>query len=285
MVNCDKEYLIVVGDSNSYGSESIVDGDMDSRENINNCYGFFLAEKLGIKKENYHNLSLPGASNLYISKKVTESLAYFEEKNIDFSKLLVIVGWSEPTRTTITFPGEKTAQVSLFLYNLFYKVTLTELLTKKSKTPKSVEFEYDKEIYKKYLSKCKEYPYYESLIKGLGLYFLNSDLALYQDLILRRGVVGILENKGINYFSFPTIREIYFKNYFDIINTFSIKNNIFTFKKNKYFFNSKSHALNFCFFEKFSKFGRSSVAGHLKREAHNEVAEFIFNELRARKII
>jgi hypothetical protein len=199
---------------------------------------------------------------------------------------LLIIGWSEPTRTTIQTPEKNHLQISLFLYNLFFKVNLTDLFSKKdiTITDKSSVSTYEKSSYQKVVNKIKIYPYIESLIKGLGIYFLNTDLVLIQDLIMKKGMIDIIENRKIKYFSFPSLREIYFNSYFYIIDTINSKNNIFTYEKNKFLL-GKKYKLKFCLYDKFEKYGKSNVGGHLKVKAHKHIASFIYNELISRKIL
>jgi hypothetical protein len=280
------KYLVVAGDSNSFGSESIVDGDMNGKDNIKSAYGAFLAKELGVPESNYINCSYPGASNLYIIVRLLEVLDYLNSKNINSEDILLIIGWSEPTRTTIQTPEKNHLQISLFLYNLFFKVKMTDLFSKKNSTIKDVPSlsKFERSSYQKVMNKIKIYPYIESFIKGLGIYFLNTDLILIQDLMMRKGMIDIIENKKIKYFSFPSLRDIYFESYFYIVDTINSKNNIFTYEKNKFLLGSK-YKVKFCLYGKFEKYGKSSIGGHLKIEAHKHIASFIYNELINRKIL
>lgn len=278
--------LVVAGDSNSFGSETVKDLDIFNLKSPLNAYGYFLSKFLKFK---YVNLALPGASNTDIAFQIINYL-----KNNNFKDTLFIVGWTESTR-------QKNKN------NVFINHDILFTYKKLSK---------NKELLKdmsKELSLDNIYYPYKKIDPTLSIsnFLLNeiftTDEYHKRDMMNMVAIERLFIDKKIPYFMFPTSARFFFKSYFDITDIMDSKRNVFYFKKNKIFFNIKNMlgknlpevlnlldlkiplftygvSINFHFHEVFKKYGLAK-GRHPTTNAHKKIAEWLLHEINNRDIL
>jgi len=252
------DLIVIGGDSNSYGAECVADGDNINQKNIDLAYGKYIQDELNITQ--YVNLAYPGLSNIKIFDKVSN---YLNNLTVNYHKVLVVIGWSEPKRISMNIAGTE--------YNM------SEFIINSIAADKWVNPDH-----KKMYESIKQMPFVDNFLKGVSSYIFTSEYFLYQDMLIRLSMDTFLKNKGVKYFTFPAMEEEKFSKYKSLRNTFT-KNNLFTYNKGQvkdFTFETK-----FNMFDMFSKYGRSTINYHLKTEAHKELAKFIISEMKKRNII
>lgn len=298
--------LLVAGCSNSYGSEALKDEDDTYVDCINNSYGKFIQESLNIP--NYYNVAKSGYSNFSISFSCITALKKLILK-YPKNKILVIVGWSDPQRFSVKI-RENSINISAFsIHQLFKERNKNKFTNNQNKA----------------INYIKSIPNLAEFLKNLFIFYLNTDLALKQDMLNKISLESMLKNMGVRYFTFPTLDELIFDEYFFLRTFLDKKNSIFTFRENSElalnnkktlnnnYFNQfasfmkntfknnagildgvikdysffKDHYSYRCFnmMNSFSKYGSSSSGGHLRRSAHIKLAEFLIDTMRSRDII
>lgn len=252
------DLIVVGGDSNSYGAECVADGDNINPKNIDLAYGKYIQTTLNITR--YVNLAYPGLNNIKIFDKVT---SYLNNLTLDPDKVLVVIGWSEPKRISMSIAGTD--------YNM------SEFIINSIATDTWVNPDH-----KKMYECIKQMPFIDDFLKGISSYIFSSDYFLYQDMLIRLSMDSYLKEKKFKYFTFPAMEETKFNRYSSLRDMFS-KNNLFTYNKGQV--KNFTFETKFNMFDMFSKYGRSTVNYHLKTEAHKKLAEYIIEEMIKRKII
>lgn len=298
--------LLVAGCSNSYGSEAIKDEDDTYSDCINNCYGKFIQEKLNIP--NYYNVAKSGYSNFSIAYSCISELRKLILK-YPKDRILVIIGWTCPQRFSVKI-REKYINVSAFSIHQLFKEKERKKFTRNQN--KAIDY-------------IKSIPNLAEFLKNLFIFYLNTDLALKQDMLYKLSLEHTVKSLGVKYFTFPTLDEHIFDEYYFFRSFLDKNNNFFTFKDQSEIYqkNSKNEKLTFFnqFFSllhnklaknfmvldgvikdynfftdhyanrvfnmmnSFSKFGVSSSGGHLRRSAHIKLAEFLIELMQSRGII
>lgn len=253
------DLLVVCGDSNSYGCEC--SGDHSSHPDDKNlAYGKHIQTSLNIKK--YDNISIPGASNLEIFDATVE---YIRSYTDDLSKVLLIVGWSEPQRVVYNlFTGPRRA--GEFTMRRFLSESKPE---SQSKTVTDL------------IESFKGVPFITDFFKGTLAYVFGSDHFNYQNMLIKFSLDCFLRDKPLKYFTFPTLSDGMFKKYKMIRDLFT-KNNMFEY--NPSLVGSGFRDIKFDMLGWFSRYG-VAAGGHLKPEAQKKLAEFLIDEMKRRKII
>lgn len=252
------DLIVVAGDSNSFGSETIKEGDNMNPESINCCYGKYLQEMLNITC--YVNVAYPGLSNIKIFNKVVQVL---NNLSVNPADVLIIIGWSETNRIPIKIGSTE--------YNMSESI-VSSIATDNWLNPAH------KTLYKS----IEHAPFLKDFLRGIASYIFSSESFAYQDMLLKLAMDGILKNKGVKYFTFPTFEEGHFPQYNHIRGLFS-NNHLFTYNDDH--ITSLKSFTKFNMFEMFEQYGRSKINFHLKKEAHEKLAEFLIEEMTKRKII
>lgn len=283
------DLLLVAGDSNSYGAETINDRDCDHPECPNHAYGFYLSKLLGCE---YVNVSKSGASNTDITFQIFN---FFKNNQIVNKKVLVVIGWTETTRTRL--------KGSLYVSNSIFTM-YKELVKSKFNLEQFLLTNAHIQTLSTIDPSCK-------ITDFLNTYLFGSDDTHRKDMINWLAVENFLKYNQISYFTFPTVYSYVSKSYFEIIDMLDKKNNVFNFNISKtkqnffknvfkscdmpesiYVLEPRGRATlirygieqKFDFLNKFKKFGIAK-SHHLKEEAHKKVAEWIQGEIISRGII
>jgi hypothetical protein len=245
------KHLLVFGDSNSFGSEALEDGNCDDPECVNHSYGKFLSSSLSL---NYFNFAKSGASNLFIATEVERQLSNF--KHISPEEILIIIGWSDSKRIVL----ECTKSI----------INVNDGVNLKNFTNASAHV-------KSFYSFLKTLPFIDETIQGLNQYFFNSEYSLYMDSFIKLGCFSLLKMRNIKFISFPSLPEKYYNGYLNYIKT--VPNNVITSYSIKKIKNKEVLIESFNFLEMFKKYGQSQSMFHLKEYAHKQVAIFLKNKL------
>jgi len=241
------EELLIFGDSNSYGCETVATGDFQNPKNPDLAYGKYIQKTLNINT--YINKAIPGASNILILETLLSYLPYIKDKE----KTLIIVGWSEPNRVMFNIKGRE------------YRIS--ECLMKKlilSTRIKSMTMHQD---HKYVIDALLEQPFIADFVKGLIFYYFSSDYFQLIDNSLRLSADSILSQGKYKFLTFSTLGDAKHDRVRNIKSLFS-PNSVFGFD-----------------YRGFGKYGASKLQGHLKTEAHEKVAEALIEELNKRKLI
>jgi len=247
--------LLVFGDSNSYGSETVADNDHSNPRSPDLAYGKYVQQLLHI--DEYINMAKPGASNSMILDSILLYLPYIKNK----SETLILVGWSESNRVSINVKNHN--------YNVTESMIKKFILYSRFKAVQhsnKQQFITTDDIER--LGLLTEEPFMLDFVKGLMLYYFSSDFFAVTDIAIRLCVDSILNAGGYRFLTFPTLGDpnhINIKKYTDLF--------------------SCSSMFNFDFLRQYSKYGISVTGGHLKTEAHQKIAETLVEELKNRSII
>jgi hypothetical protein len=254
------DLLVVCGDSHSFGTECLGDHN-NSPDNVDLAYGKHIANALNIKK--YDNIAIPGASNLEI---FDTTLNYIESYKGDLSKVLLIVGWSEPNRINFNFFGN-TRRLSEYMIKRFL-----------SNSPTLLQGVTDSQFLKQSLQSI---PYISDFFRGMIAYIFNSDHFNYMNMLIRLSLDFYLRSTPVNYFTFPAMNDGLFLKYNQLRALFT-KNNMFELTPHPSGSNFKD--IKFNMMDWFGLYGIAS-GGHLKANGHKQLASFLIEEMRLRKII
>ena len=256
------DVLVVCGDSHSFGTECLGDHN-NSTANVDLAYGKHIANALGIEK--YDNIAISGASNLEIFDAI---LDYIESYKGDLSKVLLIVGWSEPNRINFNFFGSTRR--------------LSEYMMKRFLSPSPIPPPHAKPGDAQFLRQSfQSIPYISDFFKGMIAYLFNSDHFNYMNMLIRLSLDYYLKATPVHYFTFPTINDGFFTKYKQLRALFT-KNNMFELTPHPSGSNLKD--IKFCMMDWFSQYG-VAAGGHLKPKGHLKLASFLIEEMRLRKII
>ena len=249
--------LLVAGCSHSFGSEIFID--QEDLRSINFTYGSYLAKKLNL---NYINISSPGISNFEIAKRVQQ---YINFEKINYSSLLIIIGWTEPNRFTF-YPNTGSKLFDLFTKNK-KPICISSHIAKKFGKRKNNENTGD--VFGSRLNKMKNGA---NFINFFDDYIFNS--SLYNDLnyMVRLFTSSFLSEKNITHLTFSSMKAEKFCNTEKYENSFNKKFNILEYKD------------NFNFVDNFKDYG-TYKGGHLKVEAHKAFSEYLHNQLIVRGLI
>jgi hypothetical protein len=225
-------------------------------DSINFAYGKFLSEKL---KCNYINIACSGISNFEISRNIQQ---YIMNTKLDFSSILVVIGWTDPNR--FTFYPSKICEI---VETLFF----------------GKEFPYNFSAYS--IDYAKAYPQamkFLKIIKSLKhgdefLLFFRKNIFktnYFYDLnyIQRLYTSSFLKGLNIKHITFSTLKEKPYKNTFKYEKLLSNKNNILENKD------------KFDYYDMFKEYGVYR-GGHLKIEAHKAFSNFLFNTIIERGVL
>lgn len=249
--------LVVAGDSNSFGSESLKDFDYSSDYNPYYAFGGWLTRAKGWS---YKNISRPGCTNIEIVDNV---LKFINTNNFLPEETIIIVGWTEPGRINLG----KTLDEKLVLTPitcLAYQTNLELPFSIQVMIEKLKIIDPDKEFCRVYYEKISSNP--ETLLSN----FFNR-LLLDQ----------ILNKLNAKYLTFPTLSSNIPEYLIRYKNLFSNKNNIFE-KETVQDLDGKT--VDFNFMRMFEKYGKAK-GNHLKASAHKSVSKWILKELVSRQII
>lgn len=290
-------HILVAGDSNTFGSETIADYDMNNPGNIQNAYGKHLQTLLNIP--NYINVSQPGISNHLIAGSLFLKLEELRMKGINTENLLVIVGLTEFERFDLAvLEEEKKSRITS---------TFTEMLMSLA-LDNSFEIPDHKEWYNR---KVKGKPFMPDFLRGLMYYVLPTNGQRFNSFNVRIAIDNYLSRLKCKYLIFPSLYENFFTLYPLMCTMCNKNNNLFTYKskmsKGQYeeylnFARNVDYLLDkdldfiinfktrfsiiddFVMHKKFAKYGVAK-GGHLLTAAQYKLAEFLLSELRTRKII
>lgn len=240
------ENLVIFGDSNSYGCETIAEGDFQNPKNPDFAYGKYIQKLLGLKT--YKNFAIPGASNIMILEKI---LTYLP--NIDKDNTLILVGWSEAKRLMFNIKN--------------HEYRISDCLIKKLILYGRIKSPNMHPDHRQLIDPLIDQPFMTEFVKGVLLYYFTSDYFYLNDNALRLCADNILYNGKYKFLAFSTLGDTEHYRVGKIKELFS-PNTIFDFN-----------------YRGFGKYGSAHQGGHLKTEAHEKVAEFLIKELKDRKII
>jgi len=240
------EDLIVFGDSNSYGCETVADGDFQNPKNPNFAYGKYVQESLGLKT--YKNFAIPGASNIMILETLLTHLPF-----IDKEKTLILLGWSETNRLMFNVKD--------------HEYRISECLIKKLILHSRIKSSTMNADHRQLIEPLINQPFMQEFVKGILLYYFTSDYFHLNDDALRLCADNVLFNGKYKFLAFSTLGDAEHRRVGKIKDLFS-SNTMFNFH-----------------YRGFAKYGSSSSQGHLKTEAHKKVAETLIEELKKRNII
>jgi hypothetical protein len=253
------DVLVVCGDSNSFGSECLGDHN-DSAASVDLAYGKHIANALSIGK--YDNIAIPGASNLEI---FDATLDYIGSYKGDLSKVLLVVGWSEPSRINFNFFG-CTRRLSEYMMKRVVSNSPPPLLFT------DVQF---------LRQSFQSIPYISDFFKGMIAYLFNSDHFNYMNMLIRLSLDYYLKATPVHYFTFPTMNDGIFTKYKQLRALFT-RNNMFELTPHPSGGDFKD--IQFYMMDWFGQYG-VAAGGHLKPKGHLKLASFLIEEMRLRKII
>lgn len=241
------EELLVFGDSNSYGCETVANGDFQNPKSPDLAYGKYIQKALNIKT--YKNLAIPGASNIMILETLFSNLPYIANKE----NTLILIGWSETNRVMFNIQDQE------------YRIS--EYLMKKFLLHSRIKSQINHPDHQHVIDSLFNQPFMQDFIKGTMLYSFTSDYFSLNDNALRLCADSLLSKGGYKFLAFPTLGDAKHLRASSIKKLFS-PNTIFNFD-----------------YRGFGKYGSSHQGGHLKTEAHEKVAEFLLKELKDRNIV
>lgn len=261
--------IVVFGCSFSYGSELFSEEDANNNNSINFAYGKHLAN---ILKCDYLNLSLPGASNFEIGRRVQQFVDFNKKDN---SSILIVIGWAELNRFSFSpDTGFDILNKMLPLKNIFnfssYTAGLCKLINSK------VSFFSNSEIFKL----AKESNSLKEIIKlSEGTSFVsffeknifNSSYFYDLNYMIRQFTSNFLLQNKIKFITFPCLGA---NNYINIDKYESSINKQFNILE-KY--------NNFNFYDYYRSYGLRK-GGHINEDGHKEFAKYLYKEIIDRKI-
>jgi hypothetical protein len=247
--------LLVFGDSNSYGSETVADNDHSNVRSPDLAYGKYVQQLLNISE--YANMAKPGSSNSIIVESVLSYLPYIKSK----SETLILIGWSESNRITLNIKSHG--------YNITESMIKMFILYNRFKT---VQHSSERHLIAAgdigRLAPLVEEPFMLDFIKGLMLYYFSSDSLAITDISMRLCVDSLLSTGGYKFLAFPTLGDPNhpcIQTYMNLFSPYSM--------------------FGLDFLRQYSKYGVSATGGHLKTEAHKKVADALVEEIKKRNIL
>jgi len=247
--------LVAFGCSHTYGSEAIVAGDCCSKKNIYFSYAYYLSKKLEIK--HYINKARSGASNLEIAYNIVNHL--YQSPSPTSNRQIILIGWSGDRRFPIVNNNKILTAMVRDVDSDKSKVVHQILNGRKSEgifgfIKDHFLFNNKKDIFR-FL---------------LDYYFLNTDMCVLLNVLVKFAVITLLECRGIPYITIPTILYV---NH-DIYKLFAKKNNITCYNDD-----------NDIVFD-FLSFKKSTLPKlHLTSSEHKVFADYLYNFIKENNIM
>ena len=277
--------LVAFGCSNTFGAESIEDFDHNNPDNINHSYAKRLADLLQCK--NYYNLAQNGLSNFEITRRIFKELPDIIRKH-DADKIFVIVGWTDYNRLRlylkhiIPFKEAFRQVIDICEYPLLCKFFPKQFpLTDKER---------DAQPGKDIDTIIKQYPFMEQFLLGIMNYLFRTPSFYIMNTYAKLAAENYLIKNNLKFLTFPTLRSHTITgtllNYLDperdktFLNSEKILN-----KKNNIFEHDEEGDYKFSALCSFEQYGISKSGGHLKAAAHEELAKYLYGEIKDRDIL
>ena len=255
--------LVAFGCSNTFGAESIEDFDHNNPDNINHSYAKRLADLLQCK--NYYNLAQNGLSNFEITRRIFKELPDIIRKH-DADKIFVIVGWTD--------------------YICEYPLLCKFFPKQFPLTDKERDAQPGKDID----TIIKQYPFMEQFLLGIMNYLFRTPSFYIMNTYAKLAAENYLIKNNLKFLTFPTLRSHTITgtllNYLDperdktFLNSEKILN-----KKNNIFEHDEEGDYKFSALCSFEQYGISKSGGHLKAAAHEELAKYLYGEIKDRDIL
>jgi hypothetical protein len=249
--------LVVAGDSNSFGSESLRDYDYTNAYNPYYAYGGWLSRAHSWE---YKNIARAGSSNIDIAESVFK---FINEGIPDLNETVFIIGWTEAGRLNIGKREEKGPILTpAICKSYFFDSPLPDSVQTSAETLKKIDP--TKEFSRIYLERIS--------VNNQGI-LNNFFIRLLVDLYLTK--------INAKYFTFPTLPSILSAYNIQFKHLLSSKNNII--ENNSIEILNKKYS-SFNFLDVFEEYGKSA-GNHLKASAHRQIARWLYGELLSREVI
>jgi len=277
--------LIAFGCSNTFGAESIDDFDHNNPDNINHSYAKYLSDSLQCK--NYYNLAQNGLSNFEITRRIFKELPDIIKKH-DAEKIFVIVGWTDYNRLRlylkhiIPFKEAFRQIIDICEYPLLCKFFPKQFKPIDTEVMRDIGFDVDTVI--------KQYPFMEQFLLGVMNYLFRTPSFYIMNTYAKLAAENYLLKENLKFLTLPTLRSHTISgtilNHLDperdktFINSEKILN-----KKNNIFEHDEEGVYKFSALESFKQYGISKSGGHLRAAAHEELAKYLYSEIKDRGIL
>jgi hypothetical protein len=290
--------IVAFGCSHTQGDESVVDYNInyEKEQNIFFAYPFYLSKILNCKY--YYNYAVCGSSNQQIASTFFEKIEKFADE-IKQRRILIVIGWTCNNRITAMQYTEKSHNCLRSVINalpILKRITIARKIFQNNQKPQGIpititssiirlitRLRYKLNINKKtrqcrtineqwYYEKIKPY-FSDDFIIGIDKHIFytaeNRDTNTFIELCIDQ----FLTSKKIPYIAVPMmsyendVKNIYFNNNNNIVPKDFIPHNL-------------------SFIQYYGeKYGMSESGSHMKAHAHEQFANFLYNEIQQRKIL
>lgn len=248
--------LVVAGCSHSFGAETVSEFNSIHPDCIYNAYGKFLSEKLNCK---YVNLAQSGISNFEISRNIQQ---YIMNNKIDFSKCLVIIGWTDPNRFTF-YPT--------MIFNILETI-LKEKAFPYNFSSYSINFAKVYANVKGHLNAITSMKNGNEFLSFFDKHIFKTNYFYDLNYLQRLYTSTFLSSLNVKFLTFSTLIEPPYTNTFKYEKLLATKNNLLEYKD------------KFNFYDRFKQYGIYR-GGHLKIPAHKACSDYLYNVLVTRNIL